>query len=77
MLFWQTLMVAAPQKVKVHVRTSLAAITLNPRIGNIHSKHLVSDLKCCPNSEKKLYPAISRAKSELETQSLINLTLLL
>ena len=51
LLFWQTLMAPAPQKAKVHVRTSLAAITLNPRIGNIHSKHLVSDLKCCPNLE--------------------------
>ena len=28
LLFWQTLMAAAPQKAKVHVRTSLEAITL-------------------------------------------------
>ena len=28
LLFWQTLMAPAPQKAKVHVRTSLEAITL-------------------------------------------------
>ena len=44
LLFWQTLMVLAPQKAKVHVRTSLEAITLNSRTSYIKSNEFLEKL---------------------------------